>query len=113
MIRNLTVSAYSVHTSSHTYSATLTEYQCELVFGWKIFTTNSTAHSHTYPQNHLALGSHLLEAAKKKHYGTWKEKPRPGLVGKWKQKGSLRRLNRPLNVFPELSHPMPAIFMER
>lgn len=106
------MSAYSVCTQIHIHTLQHTKYQCELVFGWKIFTANS-AQSHTYPQNHLALGSHLLEAAKKKRYGTLKEKPRPGLGGKWKQKGSLRRLNMPLNVFPELSHPMPAIFMER
>lgn len=54
-----------------------------------IFTIHYTSHSHMDSQNHLAPSSPLVEDAGKKHFEFWEEKPRQGLGGKRKRKGSL------------------------
>lgn len=57
---------------------------------------NFTSHSHgpSKPSSFLWMGD-----AGKKHYETLKGKPKQGLGGNCKRKGSLGRLNLPLDVF--------------
>lgn len=100
------------HKSTYTLYNTLTEYQSEPVLVRKAFHYSFHYPLSHKPQHYQVLGSPLVGDVRKKNYGTMKEKQRQGLGGKGKKKSSVRRLNMTLNIFPELSHSMPAIFRE-
>lgn len=94
--------------TQHTYKV-----QCEQYWARKIFTIQSTPHSHIAPQNHLSPCSPLLENAGKKHYELLKEKPRQGLGGKGKRKGSFKKVKHPTKYVPRIKSSISAIFGER